>query len=96
MLLRRAATSSAAGRSPPGPLAEVLIWINEAIPFMHEGEECVTPLSGSLFMVVDHVECHLEEGDSITLDASKPHWYRNATDRHAVLLGAMTSPSFWL
>jgi mannose-6-phosphate isomerase-like protein (cupin superfamily) len=36
----------------------------------------------------------LEEGDSLTYDSSLPHWYRNASPHAAVLIGAMTPPSF--
>lgn len=69
-------------------------WDNEAAPFVHAGEECVTILSGSLDIHVEEQEYHLDEGDSITLDPTRPHWYRNATDEHAILIGVVTPPSF--
>jgi quercetin dioxygenase-like cupin family protein len=36
----------------------------------------------------------LGEGDSLTYDPGMPHWYHNATEHDAVLIGAMTPPSF--
>ena len=69
-------------------------WTNESKPFVHEGEECVHVLSGYLDVVVGAERFTLAEGDSITYDASVPHWYVNPTDEPAVLLGAVTPPSF--
>jgi transcriptional regulator with XRE-family HTH domain len=69
-------------------------WDNEAAPFRHAGEECVTILQGQLFVCIDGTGYHLDEGDSITYDSALPHWYRNATSRDAVLIGAMTPPTF--
>lgn len=69
-------------------------WDNEAAPFLHAGEECVTMLHGQLYVCIDGIGYHLDEGDSLTYDSSLPHWYRNSTDRDAVLIGAMTPPSF--
>lgn len=69
-------------------------WSNEAVPFLHEGEECVLVVEGSLVVVVGDERYHLTEGDSLTYDASAPHWYANDGDRPAVFIGAMTPPSF--
>jgi len=69
-------------------------WDNEAAPFMHPGEECVTMLQGQLHVSINGTAYDLVEGDSLTYDSSLPHWYRNATSHDAVLIGAMTPPSF--
>jgi transcriptional regulator with XRE-family HTH domain len=69
-------------------------WSNESAPFRHDGEECVTVVEGALIVVVGGERYELVVGDTITYDASVPHWYENATARPAVLIGAMTPPSF--
>lgn len=69
-------------------------WTNEKAPFVHEGEECITIVEGELYVCVSGTEYILTEGDSLTYDSSLPHWYRNATGRPVVLIGAMTPPSF--
>ncbi|MFC8410106.1 helix-turn-helix domain-containing protein [Arthrobacter sp. NPDC057259] len=69
-------------------------WDNKDAPFKHAGEECVTVVQGRLYVCVNGVGYELEEGDSLTYDSSLPHWYRNPTDQDAVLIGAMTPPSF--
>lgn len=69
-------------------------WDNEDAPFVHPGEECVTIVQGRLHVCVNGVVYDLEEGDSLTYDSSLPHWYRNPTSENAVLIGAMTPPSF--
>jgi len=72
---------------PPG-------WSNEDQPFHHPGEECVHVLSGSLRVTVGSSSWELAEGDSITYDSATPHWYANHTDQPAVVIGAVTPPSF--
>lgn len=69
-------------------------WDNKDAPFKHAGEECVTVVQGRLYVCVNGVGYELEEGDSLTYDSSLPHWYRNPADQDAVLIGAMTPPSF--
>ena len=69
-------------------------WSNETVPFRHEGEECVLVVEGSLDVVVGEERYHLVEGDSLTYDASAPHWYANNGDRPTVFVGAMTPPSY--
>jgi transcriptional regulator with XRE-family HTH domain len=69
-------------------------WDNQDVPFVHPGEECVTIVQGRLYVCVNGVGYDLEEGDSLTYDSSLPHWYRNPTSKDAVLIGAMTPPSF--
>ncbi len=69
-------------------------WSNENAPFLHEGEECITLMEGELIVCISSTRYTLTEGDSLTYDSSLSHWYRNPTDRPAVLIGAMTPPSF--
>ena len=73
---------------PPG-------FTNEEAPFSHDGEECIYLLSGdSLQITVDGERFTLEEGDAITYDSGKFHWYHNPTRTSAVVLGVVTPPSF--
>jgi transcriptional regulator with XRE-family HTH domain len=73
---------------PPG-------FTNEEAPFSHNGEECVYLLSGeTLQITVDNERFTLEEGDAITYDSGKFHWYHNPTRTNAVVLGVVTPPSF--
>ena len=69
-------------------------WTNESKPFEHEGEECIHLLSGRLEVAVGSSRFSLGEGDSITYDAAKPHWYLNGADFPALILGVVTPPSF--
>ncbi len=69
-------------------------WSNETVPYVHEGEECIVVLTGELVVVVGSERYELGEGDALTYDASVPHWYANVTHEPAVLIGAMTPPSF--
>lgn len=69
-------------------------WSNESEPYLHEGEECVMVTVGQLRISVAGDLYVLREGDSLTYDPGLPHWYHNATEHDAVLIGAMTPPSF--
>ena len=69
-------------------------WSNEAEPFLHEGEECVMVTQGQLRITIAGDPYVVFEGDSLTYDASLPHWYHNPTDADSELIGAMTPPSF--
>jgi quercetin dioxygenase-like cupin family protein/DNA-binding XRE family transcriptional regulator len=72
---------------PPG-------WGNRGHPFHHEGEECVLVVEGELAVEVDGVEHTLSAGDAITYDSGAPHWWENRSTEPAVILGAVTPPSF--
>lgn len=72
---------------PPG-------FSNQQSPFRHEGEECVLVVEGVLEVSVDGVAHTLEAGDSITYDPSRPHWWHNQGETEAVVVGAVTPPSF--
>lgn len=69
-------------------------WTNESKPFSHEGEECVHLLEGELEVVVGRSRYVLAEGDAITYDAALPHWYVNSSGGSALIIGAVTPPSF--
>lgn len=72
---------------PPG-------FSNEANPFVHAGEECVLLVDGELTVDVDGERDVLSVGDAITIDASRPHWWHNHTDHPALIVGAVTPPTF--
>ena len=72
---------------PPG-------WSNEHRPFHHVGEECVHLLEGSLHVTVGPSSWELAEGDSITYDPEVPHWWANHSSEPALVIGAVTPPSF--
>lgn len=69
-------------------------WSNESAPYLHEGEECVLVTEGTLRITVAGDLYVVGKGDSLTYDSGLPHWYENDTRHDAVLIGAMTPPSF--
>ena len=72
---------------PPG-------FSNETDPFKHEGEECVLVITGELTVEVAGERDILRAGDAITIDAQRPHWWHNHADHPAVIVGAVTPPTF--
>lgn len=72
---------------PPG-------FSNRDNPFQHVGEECVMVLEGDLRVGVGDEIHGLSDGDAITYDPSVQHWWANETDREAMVVGAVTPPSF--
>jgi len=67
---------------------------NREEPFRHAGEECVHLLSGTLRVGISGRQFELAEGDSVTYDSSLAHWWLNASGAGAVIIGAVTPPSF--
>src|SRR5690349_6777269 len=63
------------------------------VPHSHEGEECVVVQTGTLVASVGGQEFTLGEGDSLTYDATLPHWWSNLTDTAAVMVAISTPPS---
>jgi transcriptional regulator with XRE-family HTH domain len=63
-------------------------------PMSHPGEENAVCLEGSVVVTIDHQEFVLAEGDSISFDSGRPHQVENRTDKRAVLVSAITPPSF--
>lgn len=72
---------------PPG-------FSNREEPFLHDGEELVVVLEGSVDVAVGDTSGTLQVGDAITYDSGLPHWWENKTDRPAKVLGVVTPPSF--
>lgn len=67
---------------------------NEQDPFEHQGEECVLLLEGALEVTVGDQLFELSHGDAVTYDSSQTHWWRNPTQDEALIVGAVTPPSF--
>ena len=67
---------------------------NRGRPFQHDGEECVHLLSGTLQVGIGGRRFELDEGDSITYDSSVAHYWVNVSGSVAVIIGAVTPPSF--
>ena len=67
---------------------------NRERPFQHDGEECVHLLSGTLQVGIGGRRFELAEGDSITYDSSVAHYWVNVSGTVAVIIGAVTPPSF--
>jgi transcriptional regulator with XRE-family HTH domain len=63
-------------------------------PMSHPGEENAVCLEGSVVVTIDHQEFVLTAGDSISFDSGRPHQVENRTDERAVLVSAITPPSF--
>lgn len=64
-----------------------------SVPHSHEGEEVVLISAGRLVATVAGRDFELETGDSLSYDASLPHWWSNRTDSAAVMLAISTPPS---
>jgi transcriptional regulator with XRE-family HTH domain len=72
------------GPGVEGPLA----------PFTHPGEEQMVVIQGEMHFWVDGEEFVLQAGDCITIDASRPHRAGNRSDAPAIVIAAITPPSF--
>lgn len=72
---------------PPG-------YDNSDRPFIHLGEEAVHLLEGSLEVWWGKKQFSMTAGDTVTWDPSIPHWWKNITVLPAVVIGAVTPPSF--
>jgi transcriptional regulator with XRE-family HTH domain len=67
---------------------------NGAEPYTHEGDEAGLLLSGTLEIEVDGRVFVLRAGDSFGFQSTSPHRYRNRGDTDAVIVWALTPPSF--
>jgi transcriptional regulator with XRE-family HTH domain len=74
-------------RVPPG-------FDNSRRPLTHRGEKFIHVLEGQLNVTVADQVSTLAAGDSITFDASLPHFVSNPFAERAGLLAAVTPPSF--
>ncbi len=72
------------GPGVEGPLA----------PFTHPGEEQMVVIQGEMHFWVDDEVYVLQAGDCITIDASRPHRAGNRSNAAAVVIAAITPPSF--
>lgn len=72
------------GPGVEGPLA----------PFTHPGEEQMVVIQGEMHFWVDGAEYVLQAGDCITIDAARPHRAGNRGDTPAIVIAAITPPSF--
>jgi transcriptional regulator with XRE-family HTH domain len=63
-------------------------------PMSHPGEENALCLEGSVVVTIEEREFVLNEGDSISFDSGRAHQVENRTNERAVLVSAITPPSF--
>ncbi|NQV46075.1 MAG: cupin domain-containing protein [Rhodospirillales bacterium] len=63
-------------------------------PYTHRGEEAGVIISGTMELWLDDDHFVLEEGDSFAFSSDKPHRYRNSGDTEAVVIWAITPPSY--
>ena len=68
--------------------------VTHPTPMAHPGEENAVCLEGSVVVTIDGQDFVLNEGDSISFDSGRPHQVENRTDERAVLVSAITPPSF--
>lgn len=73
-------------RLPPGT--------ESAESYSHEGDGVGFVVSGELDMWVGERHFHLYEGDSCSYSAGEPHRYKNSGEREAVVIWAISPPSF--
>jgi transcriptional regulator with XRE-family HTH domain len=67
---------------------------NSVRPITHVGEECIHILKGTLVVNVGGQEFVLAVGDTITYEASTPHFVCNRSGKVVSALAAVTPPSF--
>ena len=63
-------------------------------PFVHQGEECGVVIKGRLEVHIGEETWLLEAGDSAYIQSATPHWFRNPDAKPAVMVWAVTPPSF--
>src|SRR5438309_1602749 len=64
------------------------------MPFVHAGDECVHIVRGTVEVHVGDRAIRLSAGDTITYDATVPHWWRNVGGSEAEVISACAPPSF--
>ena len=67
---------------------------NSQKPISHRGEECIHVVEGSLVVHVGDREFELESGDTITYEATTPHYVVNRSEATVHALAVVTPPSF--
>jgi transcriptional regulator with XRE-family HTH domain len=73
-------------RLPPGT--------ESAESYTHDGDGVGFVVSGELEMWVGERHFHLYEGDSCSYSSGEPHRYRNPGSREAIIIWAISPPSF--
>jgi transcriptional regulator with XRE-family HTH domain len=63
-------------------------------PYTHRGEEAGIIISGTLHLWIGEKQVVLNEGDSFAFSSETPHRYANPTDKEAVVIWAITPPSY--
>lgn len=63
-------------------------------PFAHEGEEYGIVIQGRAEIFIEGSTYLLEEGDSIFFHATSPHYVRNAGRKTAVMIWAISPPTY--
>lgn len=63
-------------------------------PYAHEGEEAGVVLSGMLVLVIGEATYTLSAGDSFGFKSDIPHSYRNDGETDAIVLWAITPPTY--
>lgn len=63
-------------------------------PYSHAGEEQMVVIEGEIHFWIDGEEIVLGEGDALTIDSGLPHRAANRSDKRAIVIAAMTPPSF--
>ena len=61
---------------------------------VHAGDECVHIVRGTVEVHVGDRAIRLSAGDTITYDATVPHWWRNVGGSEAEVISACAPPSF--
>ncbi len=63
-------------------------------PVKHKGEEIVYVIEGELSLYIDNKTITLNNGDSVKILPYMKHQFKNRTDRDAVIIFAVSPPSF--
>jgi quercetin dioxygenase-like cupin family protein len=63
-------------------------------PLSHDGEECAVVVQGVVEVELSGITYRLETGDSIYIGALQPHRTYNPGKETAVIISAITPPSF--
>ena len=67
---------------------------NESAPFSHPGEEAMLLVAGRVTVHLGAEIHHMEANDSLRFLSAMDHWYSVEGDEPAVVISAMTPPSF--
>lgn len=76
--------------APGGTSGELEEDDEEATPHSHTGDELGIILQGALELIVGDSIYPVGEGDTFSIEANTPHWYKNAGDRTCVFYSVIT------